>query len=310
MNFTAAINQVKINEANTQAQVTNNRVRRNIATEPEMIAVVQVGKNASGQVYGYAISGGFAPGREIVDTDGMKAAPFPEGSTREMILAGICQLATAVVKDNTKAGRKTNLRLVMYDNMAIKHFAMLSAQKNQESVIERMTAGFEYSDATKAALEAYVDAVQEFLEVTGKNLLVETYRSQRYWDIDVPEDCTDKVEAGTILKFQDNDCTNVPGIKFSQSWHRGQSQYAVHVDVGTRYNQDGSLVLDENGKPEQYIRGYAVVRPLIEKDGKRVPKNAKCRFVTEKLAGFAKEHLPETKVISGDAAKAALQDFM
>ena len=314
MDFTSFINKQQVNavsSSQTVAQTANRQMRRsNVATAPEKICVIQVGRNASGQTFAYAIEGGYAVGKEVVDTKNMAAEPFPANSTREMLLAGVCQMATEIIKQNTVENRKTNLRLVMYDNMAIKHFAMLSAERNQEDPVARMTEKFNYSDATKETLATYVEAVHKYLEVTGKLLLVETYRSQLYWDIVVPDELRDKIEAGTILKFSGNDCTNVPGIKFAQNWHRGNAQYQVHCDVATRYNEDGSIAVDENGEPITYVRSFAVVRPTIEKDGRRVPKNAKCYFIVEKMAGYAKNHLPETKVLEGDAAENAMADFM
>ena len=315
--FSAFIKQQQVqqvsNSNGTTTQYSNSRMRRSTDTnaKPEKICVIQVGKNAQGQLFAYAIEGGYATGKEVVDTKNMIAQAIPTGATREMLLCGVAQLATAILKKNTVENRKTNFRLVMYDNMAIKHFAMMSAERNHEDPVERMSKGFNYNETTKKSLQEYVDAVHAFLDVTKKALFVETYRSQMYWDIIVPDNLKDKVEAGTILKFTESDCTNIPGIRFAQSWHHGTAQYAVHTDVRTKYNQeDNSIVLDENGEPVTYVAGYAAVRPTIEKDGRRVPKNPKVYFVIEKMAGYAKNNLPETKTLSGDAAEEAMEDFM
>lgn len=300
------------NSNGTTTQYSNSRMRRSTAetnAKPEKICVIQIGRNAQGATFAYAIEGGFSAGKEVIDTKNMTTAPFPEGATREMLLSGIAQLATAIIEKNTVANRKTNLRLIVYDNMAIKHFAMLSAQKNQEDPVERMCKNFNYSEGTVEVLRKYCEAVNNYLNTTNKLLFVETYRSQLYWDIIVPEEAN-KIEAGTILKFNGNDCVSVPGIRFAQGWHRGVAQYAVHVDMATKYDDNGSIVLDDNGEPVMYARSFAVVRPTIEKNGRRVPKNAKCYFITEKMADYAKNHLPETAVISGDEAADAMADFM
>lgn len=309
--------QVKMNSAANVASNENMRRNTSTANAPEQIGLVQVGRNSANQTCVYAITGGWAPDKEVVMTKQLNAEVFVETPTREELLRTVCEAATSLINASAKEGRKTNLRMVLYDNMAIKHFSMISANRDNEDPVEKMCTGrdgrpYNYSDETKKALAEYVVAVNHFRDVTGKNLFVETYKSQLFWDIVVSDDCKDKIEAGTVLKFRDNECTNIKGIHFAQEWHRGNAQYKVHLDTATKFNEDGSLVMDEEGNPVREIRSYSVVRPVIQVGEKTLPKNSKARFVIDKLAGYAKANLPvkEITVLEGDEAEAAMADFM
>ena len=308
--------QIKVSAENV---ASNANMRRNTSTAnaPEQIGLVQVGRNSANQTCVYAITGGWSVKREAVMTKQMEAKVFVETPTREEILCTVCEAATSLINASAKEGRKTNLRMVMYDGMAIKHFSMISANRDNEDPVEKMCTGrdgrpYNYSDETKKALAEYVQAVNSFRDITGKNLFVETYKSQLFWDIVVPDDCKDKIEAGTILKFRDNECTNVKGIHFAQEWHHRNAQYRVHLDMNTKFDEEGNPVMDENGNPVREIRSYSVVRPTIQVGEKTLPKNAKARFVIDKLASYAKANLPvkEITVLEGDEAEAAMADFM
>ena len=310
IDFTSMIKatQVKMNSA--ENVVSNENMRRNTSTAnaPEQIGLVQVGRNSANQTCVYAITGGWAPDKEVVMTKQLNAEVFVETPTREEV--------PSLINASAKEGRKTNLRMVMYDGMAIKHFSMISANRNNEDPVEKMCTGrdgrpYNYSDETKKALAEYAQAVNHFRDVTGKNLFVESYKSQLFCDIVVPDELRDKIEAGTVLKFRDNECTNVKGIHFAQEWHRGNAQYRVHLDMATKFNEDGSIVMDEEGNPVREIRSYSVVRPTIQVGEKTLPKNSKARFVIDKLAGYAKANLPvkEITVLEGDEAEAAMAEF-
>lgn len=319
IDFTTMIKNTQIKMNSSAENVASNaNMRRNTsaANAPEQIGLVQVGRNSANQTCVYAITGGWAPDKEVVMTKQLNAEVFAETPTREEVLRTVCEAATSLINASAKEGRKTNLRMVMYDGMAIKHFSMISANRDNEDPVEKMCTGrdgrpYNYSDETKKALAEYVQAVNHFRDVTGKNLFVETYKSQLFWDIVVPDDCKDKIEAGTILKFRDNECTNVKGIHFAQEWHRGTTQYRVHLDMNTKFNEDGSIVMDEEGNPVREIRSYSVVRPTIQVGEKTLPKNSKARFVIDKLAGYAKANLPvkEITVLEGDEAEAAMAEF-
>lgn len=320
IDFTTMIKNTQIKMNTSAANVASNasfRRSTSTANEPEQIGLVQVGRNSANQTCVYAITGGWSVEREVVMTKQMEAKVFVETPTREEILRTVCEAAVSLINASAKEGRKTNLRMVMYDGMAIKHFSMISANRDNEDPVERMCTGrdgrpYNYSDEIKKALAEYVQAVNSFRDITGKNLFVETYKSQLFWDIIVPDDCKDKIEAGTVLKFRDNECTNVKGIHFAQEWHRGNAQYRAHLDMNTKFDEEGNPVMDENGNPIREIRSYSVVRPTIQVGEKTLPKNAKARFVIDKLAGYAKANLPvkEITVLEGDEAEAAMADFM
>ena len=69
-------------------------------------------------------------------------------------------------------------------------------------------------------------------------------------------------------------------IKFAQNWHRGNAQYAVHTDVATKYNEDGSIAVDENGREvdgDEII--FIIARELLKK-GKLNKKKVVCTVLS------------------------------
>lgn len=297
INLKEMINAQKVNMAQTPATTARMNMAAQNSIDEEVDVVQLVTNRNTGLMYAYGVRGLYTPSNPTKKT----YLPVTEDSytpvitsTQEGMLMAVIQRAVTVIQQATKAGRRTNVRLILNDRAAIKHFLMMKAQNEGKDPVAEMCRGnVEYGPAMKEWFGAYVQAVTEFLNVTGKRLLVETYRSQSFWDLQVA-DGTDisELTEGLPLNFVGTQCVSVPGLSFVEQWHTRRGQYKLHLDTAVTFDENGSIVMDDNGKPVRHIRGLAVYRP--QQNG--VPTNLRCAFVLKTLAQAGKDNVPDAVI--------------
>lgn len=197
-------------------------------------------------------------------------------------------MAEAIRKFSEKEN-PLNLDIVTFHNAAVKYYTAVKASKNsQQAAIDILATlnGRIQSDLVESAT-ILCKTIVEYMTKTGKKVHIKSYYECEYDLLDVTEKAKAVLKDKMLLHFEGNKCTTVEGVSFKKDWHEASVDYLLRIIFINKYDKNGNVLRDDNGKIVKTPFRYVVERPH-EKNGVLTYNG----FVI-RLWEIAKKNLPE-----------------
>lgn len=138
------------------------------------------------------------------------------------------------------------------------------------------------------ALIRLLNAVEEYRNLTGMPVYINSYKDYHYEPLVVSEEAKEQLIDDMELVFNGNNCVNVPGVSFLNKWHTQSSKKTLRIFYKSVFDTEGQVNKNTKGDVIRISKKYTVHQPC---NNEGILQNQQGAFVT-KLWRFILDNFP------------------
>lgn len=138
------------------------------------------------------------------------------------------------------------------------------------------------------ALIRLLNAVEEYRNLTGMPVVINSYMDYHYDSLIVSEEAEKKLVDNMELVFNGNDCENIPGVSFLNKWYTHSCKRELRIFYKSVFDTEEQVNKNTKGGVIRISKKY-VVRKIRNNEG--ILRNPQGAFIT-KLWRFILDNFP------------------